>query len=221
MPASTLVRTTPFAAAVTLLLIVASTAAAQGSGASTPPPFASPPLVSDGIDTLALQPQTGLSRFSVGQHGPETQHLPAVRENVELVSKLQMNTPTEFRFDPATGLPDPSEPPVVPGQIADLAVYKNHAYLNSWSEPSCRRGGIFVVDISNPAAPQQVAFLPAVPNTRHGEGAHVITIGAMDVLAVNNEPLPPPCPGRTQRRGRRSLERHEPAHPRAVGAGRR
>jgi hypothetical protein len=59
-------------AAVGLLLVVASTAAAQGTGAFKTPPFDSPPLVSDGIDTTAVQTHTGQSRFSVGQHGPST-----------------------------------------------------------------------------------------------------------------------------------------------------
>ena len=80
----------------------------------------------------------------------------------------------------------------MPEQIADLAVYKSYAYLNSWNEPSCKRGGTFVVDISNPAAPQQTGFIPALPNSYHGEGAHVITLDTPsyrgDVLAVNNEP---------------------------------
>jgi RTX calcium-binding nonapeptide repeat (4 copies)/PA domain len=185
VPALALVRTALFAAAVTLLLVVASTAAAQGAGSSTPRPFDPPPL-SDGLDTVVPQPDSGHSQF--GQHGPATEHLPAVRENVELVSKLEMSTPAELRT------PETADQAVLPGQIADLAVYKNFAYLNSWSEDTCRRGGIFVVDISNPAQPRQVAFRSAAPNTRHGEGAHVITIGTMDVLAVNNEPLPPPCP---------------------------
>ena len=103
-----------------------------------------------------------------------------------------MSTPAELRT------PETADQPVLPEQIADLAVYKNFAYLNSWSEPTCRRGGIFVVDISNPAQPRQVAFRSAAPNTRHGEGAQVITIntpaGPRDVLAVNNEQNPLPCP---------------------------
>jgi hypothetical protein len=188
VPASMLLRTAAFAAAVALLLVVASSAAAQGTGAFTTGPFDPPPL-SDGLDFVAAAPDTGHSQF--GQHGPSEDHLPAVRENVELVSKLEMNTPAELRT------PETADQPVLPGQIADLAVYKNFAYLNSWSEPTCRRGGIFVVDISNPGQPRQVAFRSAAPNTRHGEGAHVITVntpaGPRDVLAVNNEPLPPPC----------------------------
>jgi hypothetical protein len=180
-----------------LLLGWPSTAAAQrstsgdGRAIDVPPLMRAidlPSLASDGLGPPSPTVIGGPSEFSPhGQHGPASFHLPAVRENVELVSKLEMSTPAEFRT------PETADQPVLPGQIADLAVYKNFAYLNSWSEPTCRRGGIFVVDISNPAAPQQVEFLPAAANTRHGEGAHVITIGSRDVLAVNNEPLPPPC----------------------------
>jgi hypothetical protein len=192
MPASRLLRAAPAVAAAFLWLAMPSSGVAQRSTAAETRTFHAPPLVSDGLTAPSLELLTGRSGFSPhGQHGPATEHLPAVRENVELVSSLEMSTPAALRT------PETADQPVLPGQIADLAVYKNFAYLNSWSEPTCRRGGIFVVDISNPAAPQQVGFLPAAPNTRHGEGAHVITIntptGPMDVLAVNNEPLPPPC----------------------------
>jgi hypothetical protein len=185
----------PIVAAILLLLVWPSMAAAQrstsaGRGAPDVPPLIRaidvPSLASDGLsDPAVMGDLNGVPSHS--QHGSAADHLPPVRENVELVSKLEMSTPAALRT------PETADQPVLPGQIADLAVYKNFAYLNSWSEPTCRRGGIFVVDISNPAAPQQVGFLPAAPNTRHGEGAHVITIGSRDVLAVNNEPLPPPC----------------------------
>ena len=220
MHASTFLRAAAVSTAACWLLIGASSAGAQTSSAFSAGLIDSPPFVSDGVDTAAIQPSTGHSRFSVGQHGPSMDHLPAVRENVELVGKLAMSTPLEFRFDPATGQPDPTEPPVVPGQIADLAVYKGFAYLNSWSEPSCKRGGVFVVDISDPKAPRQVGFLPAAENTRHGEGAHVITIGAMDVLAVNNEPLPPPCDQAAHSAGGIDLwDVTNPRSPRALALG--
>ena len=54
---------------------------------------------------------------------------------------------------------------VVEGQIADLAVHKGYAYLNSWDEPTCKRGGTYVVDIRDPAAPKEVGFIPAPPAT--------------------------------------------------------
>ena len=127
-----------------------------------------------------------------------SRNLPAASQNVELVSKLQLNTPVQYRVDPnepnfdpadpATGTPDPTQPAIVDGQIADVAIYKNAAYLASWSEPSCRRGGFFSVDISDPANPRQLAFVPALPGTYHGEGTHVVSFNGRDILAVNNEP---------------------------------
>ncbi len=112
------------------------------------------------------------------QHGPLFGHLPPVRENTELVSKLNL-------IHPAT------DAPVLEGQIADVAVHKGYAYLNSWDSASCVGGGTFVVDIRNPAQPQQVAFIPAQSPYYHGEGAHVISVDTPqfkgDLLAVNDE----------------------------------
>src|SRR5919106_1678498 len=65
---------------------------------------------------------------------------------------------------------------VVPGQIADVAVHDGYAYLNSWDEPSCTRGGTYIVDINDPANPQEIGFIPAVAGYHHGEGAHVVEI---------------------------------------------
>ena len=78
-------------------------------------------------------------------------------------------------------------------QIADVTVLKNTAYVNSWSESTCRRGGFFSVDITDPAHPKQLAFVPARSGQYHGEGAHAITVNIPggfqgDLLAVNNEP---------------------------------
>jgi hypothetical protein len=179
--ASTLLRAAPVAVAAMLLALPCS---ALGASHKTRAIDAAP-WVTDGFGSSSAALLTGRSSFS-GQHGPASDHLPAVRENVELVGKLEMDTPDrykegEFQAD------------VLPGQIADLAVYKNTAYLNSWSEPSCERGGFFSVDISNPAQPQQLAFVPAREDTYHGEGAHAITLATgpsagRDILAVNNEP---------------------------------
>jgi hypothetical protein len=150
--------------------------------------------LTDGLRTrpVGTQRASGPSAFAA-QHGPVSDHLPAVNENVELVSKLKLKTPDAFKFDPATGAADLTEPDLVPGQIADVSIYKNSAYLASWAEPSCKRGGFFSVDISDPAKPKQLAFVPALPGTYHGEGTHTITLDIPngfkgDVLAVNNEP---------------------------------
>jgi hypothetical protein len=110
------------------------------------------------------------------QHGQPGGHLPGSSANVELIGELE---PTD-EFGP-----------IVPGQIADLAVYKDFAYLNSWNEATCTKGGVYVVDIRNPRNPMEVDFIPAVPGNFHGEGADVLTVNTKtfkgDLLAANNE----------------------------------
>ena len=110
------------------------------------------------------------------QHDGETGHLPPITQNVELVGK----------FSPQKPFGD-----IVEGQIADVAVYNKTAYLNSWDEETCTKGGVYVVDIANPAKPTQLGFIPALDGNYHGEGAHVISVDNRafkgDLLAVNNE----------------------------------
>ena len=122
-------------------------------------------------------PASGDSSMSgAHQHGTPEGHLPGSSANVTLIGELE---PTD-EFGP-----------IVPGQIADLAVYKNFAYLNSWNEETCTKGGVYVVDIRNPRQPTEVDFIPAVPGNFHGEGAHVISVNTKtftgDLLAANNE----------------------------------
>ena len=113
---------------------------------------------------------------SSSHHGPTEGHLPATQQELELVGRLELTG--------AFG-------DVQPGQIADLAVHKGYAYLNSWDNPNCQRGGTYIVDIRNPAQPREVGFIPAQFPYYHGEGAHVVSINTPafqgDVLAVNNE----------------------------------
>src|SRR5215216_1290101 len=110
------------------------------------------------------------------QHGGTDGHLPGSSSNVQRVSKLELTG----RFGD-----------VAEGQIADLAVYKDFAYLNSWNEATCTRGGTYVADIRDPKRPKEVAFIPALAKNYHGEGAHVISVATRsftgDLLAVNNE----------------------------------
>ena len=142
--------------------------------------------------------------FGLKDHAGVLGHLPPTQSNVELVSKLELDTP--------------GFGPIAPEQIADVSVHKNTAYLTSWAQPFneetgiCERGGVFSVDISNPAAPKQLAFRPALAGNYHGEGAHVITFpDGRDVLAVNNET----CTDETARGGRRlrPLRRQRPGEP--------
>ncbi len=113
---------------------------------------------------------------SARHHDGLADHLPPVQQELDLVGELEVSG--EFGD-------------VVPGQIADLAVHKGFAYLNSWDEPSCTRGGTFIADLDNPAAPEEIGFIPAQPGYYHGEGAHVVSIDTPqftgDLLAVNDE----------------------------------
>ena len=118
----------------------------------------------------------------ISQAGAFVDPLPATSRNMQLIGKLGLKTPDAFKFDPVTGQPDASEPDLVAGQIADVAMFKGYAYLASWSEPSCKRGGFFVVDIRNPANPVQTGFVPALAANYHGEGTHAITITTPGVL---------------------------------------
>ena len=125
---------------------------------------------------IAMVALLAIPASAVAHHGgPE--HLPAVKQNMDLVGQLELTG--EFGN-------------VVPSQIADLAVHKGYAYLNSWDEPSCTRGGTYVADIRNPASPQEIGFIAAQPGYYHGEGAQVVTLDTPqfqgDLLAVNDEP---------------------------------
>jgi hypothetical protein len=107
-----------------------------------------------------------------GEEVPSPQNLPQRQENLETVGTFQV-------------------PGVRPGQIADVAVHKGYAYLNSWDDPDCLGGGTYVVDVRDPSSPKQVSFIPAPANFYHGEGAHVISVDTPafkgDILAVNDE----------------------------------
>src|SRR5918999_481951 len=122
----------------------------------------------------AIEP--GQANPSPLHHGPPQGHLPPTQQNLELVGRLE---PTGAFGD------------VEPGQLADVAVHKGWAYLNSWDDPECQRGGTYVIDIRNPAAPREAGFIPAQFPYYHGEGAHVVSLNTPafqgDVLAVNNE----------------------------------
>ncbi len=109
------------------------------------------PQVSDApIGSPAVTGLLGRSTFSItgafSQHDGTDQHLPPTQQNIELVSKLEMVTPGYRCVSD-----DTAGDAVVPGQIADVAVHKGYAYLNSWAEDRrCMRGGMFIVDINNP-----------------------------------------------------------------------
>ena len=126
--ASTLLRAGVTAAAIMLLGLTSSALAAQP--AQRKAADAAPPWVNSGLQSGATAALAGRSGFS-RQHGGADEHLPAVRENVELGRQAQGQH--------ADGVPDAGRTQQAgsdsAGQIADLAIYKDAAYLNSWAEP--------------------------------------------------------------------------------------
>src|ERR671918_790719 len=149
----------PSCARLLLLAVLSAVAlAAAGGTAAAIPPQAN-----------SLTPEDGPPAAD-HQHGENTGHLPAGRENVRLISKLRLTN--------------------VDDGIADVGYFKGHAYLNAWG-PECPNGGVHVVDVRNPRRPTKVGFLPAEPNGHPGEGIHVMSVNTPffrgDLLLHNNE----------------------------------
>ena len=119
-----------------------------------------------------------------GQHGQDDGHLIGTGAwgNIKLVSKFRVS-----------GAAD--------DLIADVTAFGNYAYLANWGEADCagpETGGVntpdagaWVIDISNPASPRQVNFIPMPQDTRPGEGMQVVHIATSkftgDVLVMNAE----------------------------------
>ena len=106
------------------------------------------------------------------QHGGTDGHLDASSENVRVVGKAAINQDQE-------------------GRVADVGVFGNYAYLAAFSDPSCQKGGVYVMDITKPSSPKQINFIRAANNTYVGEGVQVIKLDTPqykgNVLIHNNE----------------------------------
>jgi len=118
-----------------------------------------------------------------GQHGSNEGHLLGTGDygKIKLVGQVEV-TQTE-------------------GLVADVAAYGNYAYLANWGEPDCagpEKGGVnspdagaWVIDISDPANPREVNFIPMPQDTRPGEGMQVQHIETAkfsgEILVMNAE----------------------------------
>lgn len=127
---------------------------------------------------------TAMAAAHDGQHGELDGHLPGPGAwgNIELVS--------QFKVSGAQN-----------DLIADVTAFGKYAYLANWGEPDCagpETGGIntpdsgaWVVDISDPANPRQVKFIPMPQDTRPGEGMQVLRLNTKwfkgDLLVMNAE----------------------------------
>jgi hypothetical protein len=112
------------------------------------------------------------------QHGGEDGHLPAVQRNVAVLGTLDL-----FGADER------------PGRVSDVGVFGDYAYLGAFREPDCEDGGVYVLDISDPAAPREAGFIPTSPFTYVGEGVQVLDMSTEhftgQVLIHNNENCSP------------------------------
>src|ERR671919_11697 len=140
------------------------------------------------------------------QHGPDEGHIPGpVIENVEQVGVWTA---------PGTNKK--------PGRVTDVWSLGNFAYLGTFAPP-CTSLGVNVVDISDPANPERVGFIPSRPGTRVND-VKVMTFDGLasgfsgDVLLHSNEN----CSAHPQRVGGISLwDVTDPtnAQPLAQGVG--
>ena len=106
------------------------------------------------------------------QHGPADGHLPATSHNVELVGETSLKN-------------------VEPEKIADVSVHKGYAYLAAWGSVTCKYNGVHVVDVKDPKAPKEVAFVPSKEGSYPGEGVQGVSITTPsfdgELLVTNNE----------------------------------
>ena len=145
----------------------------EGQPATAPAFYAGMPTYYDMLgagDTAARIHKKGHHPV-VQQHDEPTGHLPAVSENVDLVSKLELTTDL--------------------GRVSDVSAHKGYAYLGAYDEPVCSTGGVWIVDIANPARPRKVGFIRSHEDTYTAEGVHATSITTPsfsgDVLAFSNE----------------------------------
>ena len=115
------------------------------------------------------------------QHGEDQGHLPAKSNNVREIGHIDLFAPGDEA-----------------GRIGDVSAKGNFAYLTHYREPTCERGGVQVVDISDPTSPKAGPYIPSHLGTYAGEGSHVISLNTKqfkgDVLIYQNEI----CAGREQ-----------------------
>ena len=108
------------------------------------------------------------------QHGEATNHLPQSNQDVDVISRLKLKNVSE-------------------GKIADVGISPdgNTAFLAAWGHVTCKYNGIHVVDITDPAKPDEKAFIQAQEGSTPGEGVQVIRLTTPkfngDLLVSNNE----------------------------------
>jgi hypothetical protein len=147
------------------------------------------------------------------QHGPEDGHIyadPALDTDgdgdwgkIEFISQVTVHD---------------AEPEL----IADLTAFGNYAYLARWGGEDCAGpegggpdGGVYVIDISDPANPQEVGFIRTHQDTLVGEGMQVVHVTTPeftgDVLVLNHEGC-----GKNYKAGVSLWDVTDPLHPKKL-----
>jgi hypothetical protein len=150
------------------LRLVAVTAALSLTGAGVAfATAAGTPTSTDGATDSAV-----VASHANHKHGGQAGHLPGSNENLRLVGQMRVND------DEA-------------GRVADVGVHRGHAYLTAFNDGDCTKGGVYVFDIQNPAAPKQIAFVRAANGSYAGEGSQALSLSTPsfngDLLLFNNE----------------------------------
>jgi hypothetical protein len=112
------------------------------------------------------------------QHGGAAGHIDVDNYGVELVGQIDLSNVAE-------------------GKIADVGVHEGYAYLGSFRQDTCGGpenvvdGGVYIVDINDPANPVEVAFIPGHQDSFVGEGVQAIDLTTSsfngDILVLNAE----------------------------------
>jgi hypothetical protein len=106
------------------------------------------------------------------KHGGQDGHLPGSTQNLRLVGQMKVHD------DEA-------------GRVADVGVHKGYAYLTAFNDGDCTKGGVYVVDIRNPEAPREIAFVRGANGSYAGEGSQALSLTTPewsgDLLLFNNE----------------------------------
>jgi hypothetical protein len=109
-----------------------------------------------------------------------------------------------------------------PELIADLTAFGNYAYLARWGGADCAGpegggpdGGVYVIDISDPANPREVGFIRTHQDTLVGEGMQVVHVTTPeftgDVLVMNHEGC-----GKNYKAGVSLWDVTDPLHPKKL-----
>jgi hypothetical protein len=109
-----------------------------------------------------------------------------------------------------------------PELIADLTAFGNYAYLARWGGEDCAGpegggpdGGVYVIDISDPANPHEVGFIRTHQDTLVGEGMQVVHVTTSeftgDVLVLNHEGC-----GKNYKAGVSLWDVTDPLHPKKL-----